>query len=511
MIQIADIAAEDVWSGGALAKEGQQQEDRSLWTARLFCRGCMGGSGGDGEICVQVQSSGDSVDHNHYNTMNAGTSAAAVGTGRCRTSKLTLTWLQDLTQLSAVVDRGEEISPEYRAAIADWRRADRLSLADILAQGDAVRMLRWRLLMQTAYDTGYGARDGRIVGDLGVEEVDSHIFSVFHLMLTFEDQCFTATAAATPTDAKGCPTDPSALLLGMWMAQLVLQTNSAASESILTAVLSDVLSSPGGGSGCCCGEHSVLPQETLRGIVGAFTRFWCTVEALGNPSLPHLIGAYLKKLILSQSQTEIVLAILFQSAAHCAPNMHTRAVFLAAWLIKDRRHHIDPTNNATEIEAVHNAFSNGALRITGGLAGAATNDVDEQYLHHRRCGVDILAAVERLVFAVLGNFSGTSSPGSTSSSSGGSSSNVIDFSSFLEDIAQRFVALHIQLSLDHHIPTAGTTTAGTATQEAQQLQQQWRPRWGVAVLTKAPVRIDLAGGWSDTPPICYEQRGAVSK
>ena len=29
------------------------------------------------------------------------------------------------------------------------------------------------------------------------------------------------------------------------------------------------------------------------------------------------------------------------------------------------------------------------------------------------------------------------------------------------------------------------------------------------VVANAPVRIDLAGGWSDTPPICYETEGAV--
>lgn len=29
------------------------------------------------------------------------------------------------------------------------------------------------------------------------------------------------------------------------------------------------------------------------------------------------------------------------------------------------------------------------------------------------------------------------------------------------------------------------------------------------VLAESPVRIDLAGGWSDTPPICYEMSGSV--
>ena len=32
---------------------------------------------------------------------------------------------------------------------------------------------------------------------------------------------------------------------------------------------------------------------------------------------------------------------------------------------------------------------------------------------------------------------------------------------------------------------------------------------GVVVVAVSPVRIDLAGGWSDTPPICYEMSGAV--
>ncbi len=31
-------------------------------------------------------------------------------------------------------------------------------------------------------------------------------------------------------------------------------------------------------------------------------------------------------------------------------------------------------------------------------------------------------------------------------------------------------------------------------------------RW---VTAECPARLDLAGGWSDTPPICYEHGGAV--
>lgn len=42
---------------------------------------------------------------------------------------------------------------------------------------------------------------------------------------------------------------------------------------------------------------------------------------------------------------------------------------------------------------------------------------------------------------------------------------------------------------------------------AQEFRQQVPA--GVWVEALSPARIDLAGGWTDTPPICYEQGGAV--
>jgi fucokinase len=37
------------------------------------------------------------------------------------------------------------------------------------------------------------------------------------------------------------------------------------------------------------------------------------------------------------------------------------------------------------------------------------------------------------------------------------------------------------------------------------------PGWGAvrSVRVKAPARVDIAGGWSDTPPISYEHGGYV--
>ena len=39
--------------------------------------------------------------------------------------------------------------------------------------------------------------------------------------------------------------------------------------------------------------------------------------------------------------------------------------------------------------------------------------------------------------------------------------------------------------------------------------QQSKPRLGAKIVSRCPARLDLAGGWTDTPPICYEMGGKV--
>lgn len=37
-----------------------------------------------------------------------------------------------------------------------------------------------------------------------------------------------------------------------------------------------------------------------------------------------------------------------------------------------------------------------------------------------------------------------------------------------------------------------------------------QPPVGQWVVAEAPARIDLAGGWTDTPPVCFERKGMVA-
>ena len=69
----------------------------------------------------------------------------------------------------------------------------------------------------------------------------------------------------------------------------------------------------------------------------------------------------------------------------------------------------------------------------------------------------------------------------------------------LETAAQSCVRSHLQSSLSERMP-ADHIPFPTPIQTTNPRRM---------VVATAPVRIDIAGGWSDTPPICYEASGAV--
>ena len=52
-----------------------------------------------------------------------------------------------------------------------------------------------------------------------------------------------------------------------------------------------------------------------------------------------------------------------------------------------------------------------------------------------------------------------------------------------------------------------TTTSSSSSSSSTSSSSSSRRR--VVIVASAPVRVDLAGGWSDTPPISYETEGAV--
>lgn len=71
----------------------------------------------------------------------------------------------------------------------------------------------------------------------------------------------------------------------------------------------------------------------------------------------------------------------------------------------------------------------------------------------------------------------------------------------MASLAQQLVCHHIQSSLKFHQQTNELGITALSMSPSQR---------NIVCVARCPVRIDLAGGWSDTPPICYDQSGSVS-
>lgn len=73
------------------------------------------------------------------------------------------------------------------------------------------------------------------------------------------------------------------------------------------------------------------------------------------------------------------------------------------------------------------------------------------------------------------------------------------------------IARHSQVHINHRKVVAlnAKRTQQRLQQERQQRLRQQALPVGASVTSRAAARIDLAGGWTDTPPISYEAGGAV--
>jgi fucokinase len=66
----------------------------------------------------------------------------------------------------------------------------------------------------------------------------------------------------------------------------------------------------------------------------------------------------------------------------------------------------------------------------------------------------------------------------------------------------------VQLLIRQTVMSAQAQVRVNLDLSADQTDRQ-RPPLGVPVIVRCPARLDLSGGWTDTPPICYELGGQV--
>lgn len=453
----------DLWNAAV------PESDRSLWTAQLFPE---------------------------FHLDSAGSCSVRAQCGKLLSAapRLALTWLQDLPNLEPTFDCSDSTSESdncgkcsesnnglpvaYVEAVGCWRQAKRVSLADILSTGNATGMLHWRTWLQVAHDSDYHG-SSRVERLLGVDKLNSDLFAGFFHVAAFLRSC---------EMQGGFMVSPCAVLLALWLSNLCSPAQSAAQQGMcLLQVLRKVRP--------CADSDNI-------GSIKAFIALESKILSQGNPSIPHVLTAFLRSFVTEKVELLAVLQSLLVGVQFYPIYMHSRAVFLAAWLLKGRTLFVR-TSDKQDI-------------LTQGDFGSA-NDHDKRPIDLQQQGVAVCLKVLQLVISTLAR--GKIAPDDSSDS---------ELSAALEDIAQSFVALHMRYSLDCYssaqtsaafcgtIPSAPAPTSTPALEpvsgalsSSTNQGHKYAALRDCVVLSRAPVRVDLAGGWSDTPPICYEMSGAV--
>jgi hypothetical protein len=415
LVQITGAAMSELWDASV------PEADRTIWNAKLYCVA--------------------SFDHRGHLQVQSADRAQGIDA-----PLLALTWLQDLPRLAPQ----EMLPEEYAVAIAIWRSARRLSLADILEDGDATIMFHWRQWLQCAYQVGY-ALPGRVQLQLGVAKQQVDLSSAFICLMEYAEILSRRKISQSRTFS---------LMLGLWLTRLCLHGADKATQLLcLTRAAHESASEENTGAERACCEAK------------AFLGLWEDIECLGNPDIGSVITAVLKGLVLDQEDYKVVLRCLQRGCAFFPSTMQTRAVFLSAWLFVGKR---GPIDSVVVHAALFPSARDSDAAPDGYLAEFAVSAV--------------LRALEL-----------------TDSSHRADAAAQEEVCEGVERYAQRLVAEDIQRSLEaqiHPCSADGSVDRAAAATFA--------PLRGKVVVTRAPVRIDLAGGWSDTPPICYELSGSVS-
>lgn len=421
-LQASGCSAQDVWP------EGVVESERSLWTACIFPL-CL--SDASGEVVV------------------------AVGDEEVRCDSVSaLLWFQGIQKCAA--------NDSFRTSdgSALWRKATRMSLADILRCGDARKMLFWRVLLSTAYNSEFGQldRDRRGCQEVLLHQVSTLFDSLMQFLAVVEDILLPCSGDSLV----GLP-----VALSLWCVELL----SAASDPGKALTQGDAI------------QQLLQTNSTgtdVDGIIAAFEDFHRSVQAADNSSeLSLLCVHYLRAMCCtarSSNQNDWLIMVsdaLVLVAHRFRGAVQPRLLFILSWLWTGC-----PSQQVPLIQVeplVQRSKAHG--RNVDGVGLAVLKDawaLLRPHLHRH----DQVTEEQR-------------------------ASNVPSVSTILEAVGQRIVSLHTQHSLeDVHLDQMQSVPSDAPA-------FAFAPQFGSLTVACAPVRIDLAGGWSDTPPICYELGGAV--
>jgi hypothetical protein len=486
-LQVSGLTAEDVWPGIA-------HQERTLWTAELFL------------IVVGTQSSSD-LQRTEYSTI--------IGRRPVRCDMPTIIsaalWMQ---HMDASTTSGSDTT-----SLSIWRDSERVSLAKVLVLGDAIGMYNWRKLMSIWFrDEISGSEERSNVIDTTVKDT-ALLVKLTRLSNVIDFAVSRLQLRAVLPDGPDAANAARALLLVLWSARLVVGADGCFGAPIANRVMARQLQTAK--SALSLGFVSSESQWAafVESLCDSFDILWRSVPV----SCAATALAYLRDItVLATPQLllRLVCSVYLElihfadDALAAAEQMWPRVPLILSYLCRNSGPAGDVNMytclSRPAVESIHQmiassrppppppltAAEDGEERErereredSTGTAAAAGQTVGGNRRRAGACTSRSAAVVKILLEDIM------------RSSEGPVRRDLVKDVS-LEDIAQKIISMQVDFSLEAYLSTRRFESAPLAP------IAQHDPR-SVHVVRVA-ARIDAAGGWSDTPPNCFQWGGAVS-
>jgi hypothetical protein len=387
--------------------------------------------------------------------------------------------------------------------ITEWKQSIRLSLHDILhSHSDSSALISWKLLLSTYYDAVSADGDekgGNVVEESVVEDGDSSgkmIEVMFDEWRCFYHSLMESSISTTATTCYSLEECSIVLLYFICLnsfipLSLLLEVSSEKKEqspsqtAAVTAlenvwekvneflslkILSETTSS-----------RRIVIELCLQ-FINKFNHHLSSLREEQHNFFKVLLLSFLKKLFL-QNQQEVISLVssLFTLGTCLKSNYHARILFFISFLLTSSKLKFD--------KDMIQQFKSQLIEGDVFLQMKQCKNFEEKALF-----------LYQTIFQPA--FDQLTSLNMHSKKKIGDDGHPAAVSSFLEDRIQLLIQYHLKLSLHQQSPLISSDLALKNAFEEYPNQRK-------VVVASSPVRIDFAGGWSDTPPICYEQGGKV--
>jgi len=453
ILKATSMSADDLWPTGV---------ERSLWTAPLFAvaeERFVAGSATN--MCLQLVPSGN-IAIERPSLVNLASAEV----------HLVLTWLQNLRHFvtfdtsNASTSNSAEVPAEMNSAIVRWKQAKRLSLADLLRVGDPLQMHRWRTLLST-------------VTALNDQTSVLNVLPIVHWAHRsfMGSQLVVRVIREVGKEGKQWI---ASTLLAMWCARTCLAPAQADAAHAVAVTL---------GLQACLLECGVRRKVENSGLLlllqDPFEIFW---KRCIDASAPKLVLNWLHREAGPRSNHLSTTLEVLAAAPFVPTVMQPRMFFFLAWLVGTGRDinlekRVKQQNSQSSPSSESDSVWKQASAMVDHLPITTAQGRNQPLW--RALGLHFVAHVQRSLKLAFESMSYLKDD-----------LLIEEMCNTLEKMAQKLVSFHVQSSLDVMLsPMDRADSFASLTNKF--------------IIAKAPARIDLMGGWSDTPPVCYETAGSV--